>query len=495
MTAGPSIGLRIFSGVHAGAEIVLAPGQYVIGQDDSCDLILADQTVAARHAVLTIAQGSAKDQPVSVHIASMDAPVVLDNQPVGADGNPWDQGASCLLGSVMLAWLPGDAQAKDWHDLIARLMSPTTPAASTNQNQEDTGPAAPEAEPEHSLLADENIGGNAPWLEHPKKQTLRKFLRFVILVLCLGSLAVSYEFSTRSPGISKEELIKIIVQNKFSTLSVESHSQFLALRGEVPSNEELARLYRLVQTLQYPVQLDVRVRADLIDALTQAFNSRGFFPEIVKAAGEKAFQVRGYMRDSQIEDAAFTSLQEDFPAITSLVLTRNIVYAKEVDAVVQPLLVRAELDTVQTHYHSGLILFRADLTPEQRERLDVSMAEAQQTLGVPLIFHVLAPDYTMAESAVANTAHASIQWPSTAPAPAPSQPDAVAPEINADISGVQVLGVTLSPMRFVELHSGEKVFEGGVLPSGHVLEEIGDKELKLRKNENIIIYKLRGAHE
>ena len=41
--------LRILSGVHLGAEIVLEEGTWAVGRDDSCDIILSDAALAPRH--------------------------------------------------------------------------------------------------------------------------------------------------------------------------------------------------------------------------------------------------------------------------------------------------------------------------------------------------------------------------------------------------------------------------------------------------------------
>ncbi|KRE94451.1 hypothetical protein ASG87_17775 [Frateuria sp. Soil773] len=53
-TAKVQLSLRVFSGVHAGAEVRLPQrGILMIGQADDCDLILADPAIAAHHCVLT----------------------------------------------------------------------------------------------------------------------------------------------------------------------------------------------------------------------------------------------------------------------------------------------------------------------------------------------------------------------------------------------------------------------------------------------------------
>lgn len=64
-----------------------------------------------------------------------------------------------------------------------------------------------------------------------------------------------------------------------------------------------------------------------------------------------------------------------------------------------------------------------------------------------------------------------------------------------DMPEIRVTGVTLTPMRFISLATGQRVFEGGLLPGGYVLESIGVKELKLRKDGRIIVYRLRGSNE
>ena len=50
-------------------------------------------------------------------------------------------------------------------------------------------------------------------------------------------------------------------------------------------------------------------------------------------------------------------------------------------------------------------------------------------------------------------------------------------------------------MKFATLENGERVFEGGELPGGYVLEHIDVDELTLRKNGTVTPYPLRGDHE
>ena len=47
--------LKIFSGPHVGGEVMVRDGHYVIGSDETCDVILSDPFIAPRHARLTVA--------------------------------------------------------------------------------------------------------------------------------------------------------------------------------------------------------------------------------------------------------------------------------------------------------------------------------------------------------------------------------------------------------------------------------------------------------
>ena len=53
--SAPAVALYVFSGPHLGARLELAEGSWVLGSDDSCDIILSG--LAPRHALLEAAAG------------------------------------------------------------------------------------------------------------------------------------------------------------------------------------------------------------------------------------------------------------------------------------------------------------------------------------------------------------------------------------------------------------------------------------------------------
>lgn len=488
MTPAGSIRLRIFSGPHMGAEIILPPGEHLVGSDDSCDIILSEGLVSPRHALVRIIP--VQDDSPQADIRPVDDTVLIDQSPAAADGTPWSPGSPCLLGSTMLAWLPAEDTAEAWQELIAQLAKPadSTDRQTSPPLASDTPAVEAGTDQAPTELANADSVDSAATPPRPRNRTAGKIIRALVVLLCLGSLAVSYEFSTRPTGVSQQELTEILKKSGFTSLSVQRDGEILEVRGEVADDHERARLLRLAQSLQSPVQLDIHVRADRIGAIAFAFNSQGLFPEILKTEESNDYQVRGYMRSRQVEEAAFAAALEDFPANMRPLLVRDIIHADAVDGALRPLLARADMDFVSADYRPGMVIFSGTFSEAQRSVLESVMSETQQVLGVPVPFRIVAATQVTLTKA-ATPANTTSAMPMAAQGPVATEPS------EASIEGLQVTGVTLSPMRFISVHTGERVFEGGLLPTGHTLESIDDKELRLRKDGVVTIYRLRGANE
>lgn len=65
--------LKILSGPHLGAEVVLGDGRYVMGSDEDCDILLDDGSIAAHHLSLKVSGGE-------IRIAAMDDAVYVDGK-------------------------------------------------------------------------------------------------------------------------------------------------------------------------------------------------------------------------------------------------------------------------------------------------------------------------------------------------------------------------------------------------------------------------------
>lgn len=133
---------KIYSGVHLGAVIELNEGTWVVGSDDSADIVLADAGVAARHAAFDVSEAGVKQTP-------------LDGRLLRAEGegdlpDMLAPGAFFRLGSVLFAWGPLEADEGFWKGVeedLAKLLRPSAPAPAANEPAPSASSEASEAGP------------------------------------------------------------------------------------------------------------------------------------------------------------------------------------------------------------------------------------------------------------------------------------------------------------------------------------------------------------
>ena len=175
--------LRIFSGLHIGAEIELTEGVYVIGTDDSCDLILSDSSLKARHAALRV---SVSGDSVRFSAEPLDGPVFCSSSSFDDESDiaplfPFQ------LGLLTAAWLPDDApdRAAGWaavEDQLKEKDEPKTPAV---QPAEEGVRAEPSDD-----VPDDAASSPAPLLEEtekPKSTRCRDLCLIASMVLVGGA--------------------------------------------------------------------------------------------------------------------------------------------------------------------------------------------------------------------------------------------------------------------------------------------------------------------
>ena len=185
-----AIVLKIFSGAHFGAEIELAAGTWTIGQNDSCDIILSDKGIVARHIALSI---SGRDE---VKFRTLDGEVFTKFGETVSDGELQER-ALYKLGGVFFAWLPQkDALPEVWEEIAKDLMAPKPVPAPTPEpvapSQEEV--ASAEEEPAEEEKPAEVVIPEPPKVD-PESDPVKTFAGCMLVILVLGvATSVGYYF-------------------------------------------------------------------------------------------------------------------------------------------------------------------------------------------------------------------------------------------------------------------------------------------------------------
>lgn len=516
-----SVILRILSGIHIGAEIELSPGTWVVGRDDSCDIILSDASVAARHAALQVTDSG------ELEFEGLDGTVLTAGE-TPPEGGMLVAGEIYRLGGVIFAWGPEDAPEEFWRGVEQSLAALSAPRIQAEDTPEKTSPETPEASPSAGGdpspdKADEAVPeeGESEGAEKAGGRSVGSRTAVVVLTVILAAAVVGGVVQHRraDQAPSGDGWVSIVQQEPERTSSflsdvreflgfseprpeeeaqrLQAHLQAEGFRdvtasastagsgwlfsGSVKDDAERARLVQLARSLSRNAVIDVSVDSDYTGALEAAFNTAGFWPavKLVKGAGGAldGLEVSAYMLSAVIEERAFENALANVPEITApasgrrFVVRRVIRHRDYLEGLFAKLFTAQGLRDVKVEYRSGDVRFLTVLTPERRAALETVVGKVHAESAVPVRIEVVN------EKGAAAVAAASAPRPA-----APADPMRPAFVVKAVSGGV---------LKFITLSTGEKVFEGGTLPGGFVLESISFDQLLLSKNGRRIKHPLR----
>lgn len=496
--------LRIFSGLHLGAEIELADGIYVIGTDDSCDLILSESSLAPRHAALRVVSD---ESAVGVSAEALDGTVLLNGSQAGEECDLPPR-VPFQLGLLIAAWIPADEAdpASVWfeveqtlHPQTAALSdAPTSASADVAAHasptsafeellQSGTSAQAMTVSEEEAAISQESapVPTDAPRTPH----RLRDLCLIGALILA-GTLCVTWD-STPAPSPA-QTMRTLLDEAGYRSLNVSGSGDSVVVTGRIATDRERGRLLRLAQLLEFPVYLDVTVHSDAADAVRASFNTLGLWPEVTELppSARPGVRVRGYIKNGVLEQQALSNAVRNVPALrpsehtgkAKLEIFRDIKHESDVQAVLAPALSLAGLADVKSTFHPGRVELRGSLTPQSKAALEDITKAVEASLGVPVPFDIV-------NEAEVQTQRSNIYTDQRSPDSRKSLAE------GKKEASFKVISVSMGAMKFATLANGERVFEGGELPGGYVLEHIDVDELMLRKNGTVTPYPLRGDHE
>ena len=491
------IALRTFSGPNLGAEVMLPEGTYTIGTDGSCDIVLGDSSMAARHAALTVTPAQPGQNP-TVHVAPLDGEVLMDDDPLPAEGAQIAPATAWWLGMTCLAWnrphapreeiiprLPGQLPAAANTEEITGLALQSGSGQSSGQNSSNNADGL--SGKNANIAIDNKVGAELTTLSLQR----RRWWPWAAGLLCLIIIgAMSFGWSSGS-GDTEElaaQLRQSVREAGLDMVDIRSDGDNISVFGTVRDEDERNKLWSMAQNLKHPVYIRVGVREDMGQAVTMKFNSRGIFPGVSFLGKGDVMRIAAYIKDAKVEEAAFASLSKDLPDLPTI--ERHIVHADMLKAAIERELASVKLNNVNLGLTAGRVELTETATAGSHEILQVVMDKVEESLGIPIAYTIITQDTPAGENAQAQVTEILVPGGIS-----PDMPKSAAGDGNTPFDGLSVTGVTLTPMRFISLSDGQRVFEGGRLPGGHILEAISLDSLTLNRGGQITTYPLRGSDE
>lgn len=474
MSKVDGIGIYVFSGPHVGAEIILPEGSYTLGTSDSCDIILTDISLAPRHAQLDVHIGE-NENTTYLTVIPLEGSVWANNQAVPESGFQPKPGEFWYLGNTSFGWnFPG----KNWQNKAAQQYAETLNKAESDNNNLGLEDITTQTQEQKDDLVKKVFGDALPQdiISKVDKFSMGKLIGVCLLVLFLGAIAISYQRDSVDEKTQVKFLQKVLEDNGFSGVSVIPGVQQIIIRGVVQSDVQRQLIYTLAQGVHSPVYIDVGVRDDLVNAVKAAFASRGIHISVKEFSDPGIISISGYMKDGFVEEWSISAMRDDIPI--PFKLEKHIVYAKEVAKVLDKIFAENKIGSLKVTYLAGEIEIVGSFDEERTKKLDKALEEIKKELDVPIMF--------------------KIQQIKPAPITSAQKGQQLVKDENDEessvLGGSVIKGVTLLPIPFITLSTGERIFKGGVLPSGYTLDSVSLDKLVFSKDNQYKEYPLRGAN-
>lgn len=266
------IELRILHGAQAGSRLCLAVGEYTLGCDDSCTLILDGSGVEERHAILRFDGETAWIDPVDGIVRNAHGDEIDDEQEL-------TYGMPVELGNV---WISVDREDAPWPDPSSVM--PIDTRKNIEKAESDILPVFDDGDAVGTMHTDANPDG-AP-LPMPKQKRRLAYALLGALMLVAGGLGAYRFFQTnlvspvidavptaaaevvQPPPQAVVELIKDFPRTRL-TLQREPEPEHWVVTGYVAKPEQQHELSTTLASVAPTVQSKVLVEEELAQSARQ----------------------------------------------------------------------------------------------------------------------------------------------------------------------------------------------------------------------------------
>lgn len=253
--------LKVLSGPQAGAEMLLADGRRLIGHDDACDILLADEAVASRHAALLIERGQCSIEALE------GALVVVDGRRVTHTALRAFQ--PFTLGGTQLAAGPAD---QPWPHIDLPAIGSSTPAVEPEAKPAPLqAPSAAAASPPATPPAAPNRPAHRRRRRRmaPLIGLIAVVLVAVLLLLLNGSgwgAAAPPDRQAELAGVEQQLKGLLVDYQSGADLRIERKNDRLTVRGYVPTAAARKQLRGAIEKVSPAVEVRVADTASLAEA-------------------------------------------------------------------------------------------------------------------------------------------------------------------------------------------------------------------------------------
>lgn len=345
--------LKIFSGPHMGAEMLLGPGDYIIGRSSECDIVLQDESICEKHATVFVSSkgvsikslnkmnifsgGVAIDQEKDSFVNLYQMLKIGTTQfAFGMSGGEWHSLHSTsdydisAVGMLDVIRVVVDRYVQSFRMALAQINA----TYFSGFNFHPAGDAAllvpdslvNEYVDEH---VDEHVGGHVAGTEikllnnasQNKKHNKPNSLTLVIfLALAVFVVVSTFKFTALFFDVGKNQGAFLMTPQLNALFDMPEYSglSFVALKdsealvtGYVATADDRRKFIESIDSFSIKTTINIRVGSELVDSAKNILAVSGLAEIKVKYLSSGELTVAGYVANRHDWDRAKTMLLDD----------------------------------------------------------------------------------------------------------------------------------------------------------------------------------------
>jgi type III secretion system YscD/HrpQ family protein len=387
--------LKVFSGPHIGAEILLSRGRMLIGRGDQCDIVLYDSAISLEHVELVIS-----DQ--EIQISSIDQTIFIAGKALTEKTVKVDTYQFITIGTTHFSI---GINGEDWPQIVIPeldvLSTETTESVETGTSL-DSKPDSPF----HSISFPDFKRSVAKYLVRSKYTKLSVALSLVLTTSAAIAVSLALDgdltqqasyasingvfqkYDTDTPKkkveIASETITKLkrkITQAKFSDIDVEQENNKFLVQGNVTSKTQKKQLIKLLEPYSHKIQLRVYIKQQQLSSAKNIASELRINKLNFSIIEPNILIVKGYIENENDWLQAKDILKDDIEGISEIddedVETQNHRILE-----LEKLLEEQELiSLVDIKSTPGQVLVMAELTQENAQHWETIAYTFKQRYG------------------------------------------------------------------------------------------------------------------
>jgi type III secretion system YscD/HrpQ family protein len=464
-SSGPYYILKVLSGPHLGAEVQLAAGDYRLGRDESCDIVLSDRSLSGEHALFAIGADGIKVQ-------SLAGEVRIEHQPHQDAARLLSFFTVVGLGTTHVAVGPESAT---WPELVppAQPVAIAQPIVASPSVASLTPSAAPVA-----VALEEAVTVALPVVVSSpidRRRSIRRWAARVAALLLLlgigGGVAANRDSLLAHRAIEPEPVVEAAPPSPREMLIAMLHDDGLAtglkvledrrgrlvVEGHVDTTAAQAMLTERLKQAPDPVQIRIVAGDQMVETARDTLAALGYDMDVAYT-GDGMLRLAGYVPESSDLQRVVDIVQRDVAGLAGI--RNEVMTDRAIMASLEEQLRKAGFgEAIRLRLEANKkITARGNVRSEEMPAWTAIQADFDRSYGRYL---EIVPQVTE------------------------SRRDQALPGVQ-----LNVRAIGFGDLPYVILGDGEKYLEGSVLTDGWTIQRIRPREIVLSKGGQLYVHEL-----